>query len=50
MVPASALPTSQLPVMVFFAGGAFYQGTGFSALYNGSVLATEGNIVVVTCN
>lgn len=39
-----------VPVMVFIHGGAFVEGSGSSALYNGAYLAASGNVVVVTLN
>ncbi|MGB0645677.1 MAG: carboxylesterase/lipase family protein [Bradymonadia bacterium] len=38
------------PVMVWFHGGAFYLGSGGNAMYDGSSLAMEGDVVVVTLN
>ncbi len=38
------------PVMVWFHGGAFILGSGSTVLYDGSQLAREGDVVVVTCN
>lgn len=38
-----------LPLMVFFHGGAFVQGAGSLALYDGSSLARRG-VIVVTLN
>ncbi|WP_193043090.1 carboxylesterase/lipase family protein [Mycolicibacterium baixiangningiae] len=39
--------TAALPVMVWIPGGAFVYGAGHFQLYNGSRLATNGNVVVV---
>src|SRR5690349_12720011 len=36
-----------LPVMVWFHGGAYVAGTGESPKYDGTLLAREGNVVVV---
>ncbi len=47
-VPAGATAASKLPVMVWIHGGAFVDGEG--ADYDGSPLATQGNVVVVTIN
>ncbi len=38
------------PVLVWFHGGAFVTGTGALSLYDGSTLAREQNIVVVSVN
>ena len=38
------------PVMVWIHGGGFINGSGASALYDGSRLATRGDVVVVTVN
>ena len=38
------------PVMVWIHGGAFVSGSGSSPIYDGSILATRGNVVVVTIN
>ncbi len=38
------------PVMVWIHGGAFTIGSGSQALYDGSVLARRGDVVVVTVN
>ena len=45
-VPANATSSSALPVMLWFHGGAFILGDTLG--YDGSVLATEGNVIVVT--
>ncbi len=39
-----------LPVMVWIHGGKFESGAGGTDLYHGSVLAAEGQVVVVTIN
>ena len=39
-----------LPVMVFLHGGGFVLGTGSDSTYDGSVLASTQNVVVVTLN
>lgn len=59
-VPDGTAPDSQLPVMVFIHGGAFYQGSGGAAgtvggtvsgnLYDGTYLAAAGKVLVVTFN
>ena len=38
------------PVMVWFHGGAFILGSGSTLIYDGTQLAREGDVVVVTCN
>ena len=38
------------PVMVWFHGGAFILGSGSTVLYDGTQLARQGDVVVVTCN
>lgn len=38
------------PVMVWIHGGAFMNGSGSSALYDGSSFAANGDVVVVTFN
>ena len=42
--------TRKRPVMVWIHGGAFAIGSGSQALYNGSILARRGDVVVVTVN
>jgi len=54
-VPNGTTASSQLPVMVFIHGGAFYQGSGGTSaspgnLYDGTYLAAAGNVIVVTFN
>ncbi len=38
------------PVMVWIHGGAFYLGAGSEPLYDGSALAADGDVIVVTLN
>ncbi|MCZ0070703.1 carboxylesterase/lipase family protein [Bacillus sonorensis] len=38
------------PVMVWIHGGAFYLGAGSEPLYDGSHLAADGDVIVVTIN
>ncbi|GFN90227.1 neuroligin-1 [Plakobranchus ocellatus] len=45
-IPQDSSPP--LPVMVWIHGGAFYQGAG--SAFDGSVLASRGQVVVVTIN
>jgi len=44
------LDGARRPVMVWVHGGSFMTGTGSSGLYRGGVLASEGDVVVVTLN
>jgi para-nitrobenzyl esterase len=43
-------PSGARPVMVWIHGGAFRTGSGASPLYEGSTLATRGDVVVMTLN
>ncbi|TWG80869.1 Carboxylesterase type B [Bacillus subtilis J27] len=43
-------PSQNLPVMVWIHGGAFYLGAGSEPLYDGSTLAAQGEVIVVTLN
>src|SRR5208282_24558 len=45
-----ALGSKRRPVMVWIHGGAFTIGSGSQTLYDGSVLARRGEVVVVTVN
>jgi len=45
-----ALDGKRRPVMVWIHGGAFTIGSGSQPLYDGSVLARRGDVVVVTVN
>lgn len=45
-VPVNATSISALPVMLWIHGGAFISGD--ILIYDGSVLATEGDVIVVT--
>ena len=45
-VPGNATSDSSLAVMLWIHGGAYI--TGDTIFYDGSVLATEGNVIVVT--
>lgn len=49
-VPDGATPNSKLPVMVFIYGGAFITGSDELPVYNGSSLASVGNVIVVNFN
>ena len=46
--PAGTTATARLPVMVWIHGGAFVTGEG--ADYDGSALASQGRVIVVTIN
>jgi para-nitrobenzyl esterase len=46
----SADPSAKLPVMFWIHGGAFVFGSGAEAYYDGSKIATAGDVVVVTIN
>ncbi|UOY88042.1 carboxylesterase/lipase family protein [Bacillus glycinifermentans] len=43
-------PDGNRPVMVWIHGGAFYLGAGSEPLYDGSHLASHGDVIVVTIN
>lgn len=43
-------PGGNRPVMVWIHGGAFYLGAGSEPLYDGSHLASHGDVIVVTIN
>jgi para-nitrobenzyl esterase len=45
-----ALDAAKRPVMFWIHGGAFVIGSGAQTLYDGSVLAKRGDVVVVTIN
>jgi para-nitrobenzyl esterase len=45
-----ALDNSRRPVMVWIHGGGFTIGSGSQPIYDGSVLAKRGDVVVVTIN
>ena len=47
--PASAKPTSKLPVMFWIHGGGYTAGSGSEPRYDGSALASKG-VVLVTIN
>jgi para-nitrobenzyl esterase len=47
--PASAKPTSKLPVMVWIHGGGFLAGAGSEPRYTNSALVTKG-VILVTIN
>ena len=48
--PASGADAGRRPVLVWIHGGAFVIGSGAQAIYDGSVLASRGDVVVVTVN
>ncbi len=43
-------PAAARPIMVYLHGGAYHAGSGSDALYDGSRLATKGDVVVITLN
>ncbi|XP_053212028.1 acetylcholinesterase-like isoform X2 [Panonychus citri] len=43
-------PTVQLPVMVWIHGGAFFSGSADLSTYDGRILSSYGNVIVVTIN
>ncbi len=45
-----ALDGKRRPVMVWIHGGAFTIGSGSQSIYDGSVLARRGDVVLVTVN
>lgn len=42
--------SSQLPVMIWIHGGSFHMGSGNQDEFNGIVLSSIGNVIVVTLN
>jgi para-nitrobenzyl esterase len=48
--PSGAKAGDAKPVMVWVHGGAYIYGAGSQPLYDGRVLATRGDVVVVTLN
>lgn len=49
-VPEGTTPGAKLPVMVFIYGGAFIIGSDALPVYDGSSLASSGNVIVVNLN
>jgi carboxylesterase type B len=49
-VPASATPSSALPVMAFIYGGSFLQGSSALPVYDAAYLSGSQGVVVVTLN
>ncbi len=45
-----AIDSTRRPVMVWFHGGGFSAGSGSNPMYEGSALATHGDVVVVNVN
>ena len=43
-------PKADLPVLLWFHGGAFWFGSGMGPLYDGRYLAESLNAIVVTMN
>jgi para-nitrobenzyl esterase len=50
VVGPRAIATKPRPVIVYIHGGAYSGGSGSSPLYDGSILARRGDVVVVTLN
>lgn len=48
--PAGTDPGAGKPVLVWLHGGAYVLGSGSQPLYDGHVLAADGDVVVVTVN
>lgn len=48
--PANTTPSSNLPVMAWIFGGGFVDGDAADPRYDGTALASEHNVVVVTFN
>lgn len=48
--PGSGADGGRRPVLVWIHGGAFVIGSGAQAIYDGSALASRGDVVVVTLN
>eukprot|EP00029_Vermamoeba_vermiformis_P012182 TRINITY_DN69_c0_g1_i1.p1 TRINITY_DN69_c0_g1~~TRINITY_DN69_c0_g1_i1.p1 ORF type:complete len:524 (-),score=111.34 TRINITY_DN69_c0_g1_i1:32-1603(-) len=48
--PRVSQMTSKVPVMVFFPGGHFDQGTATTDLYNGGYMVNRSNVILVTTN
>ena len=46
----SNVTSANLPVMVFFHGGAFITGGNGVLLYDGRFIAEKGEVIVVTVN
>jgi para-nitrobenzyl esterase len=49
-VMTPGIDAGKRPVMVYLHGGAYNSGSGSSPLYDGTVLAERGDVVVVTVN
>ena len=47
-VPTTAKSSSKLPVFVWLHGGSFVSGSTSDAAIDGSLLAEQGNLIVVT--
>ncbi|XP_077862235.1 crystal protein-like [Saccoglossus kowalevskii] len=48
--PLTSTPASKAPVMVFFHGGSFRQGSGYSLLQDGRYIANHTDTIVVFVN
>jgi len=46
----AAIPSNDLPVVVFVYGGAFIAGSAVQPMYEASNLASAQNVVIVTAN
>ena len=49
-IPEGTEANSDLPVMTFIYGGAFINGTSAHPLYNGSYIAANEDVIIVTFN
>jgi carboxylesterase type B len=49
-VPVDFKKQQKLPVMNYWAGGNYFQGSNSTPLYNGTTIASLGNVIVVVPN